>query len=852
MGWLRDLMLSAQPPYRSFGALARASIAHAAWPGSVRAQPRSLATIYSKLDRDADLEWLSDRVDVQRVLSELLGCAVADVQSGLAAGPQPADRAVRRVRLDDLRYGRALDLVDELLPPGIPADVLRPDGWGRLWWLAPSGAGKTLAGRWLEVRGLATFVSGSSFETAGSPEAARAPLFVEVETSAGAPPARDRVCVAAPFSPPTAGDWAVVESPPVDAYLSELVEWVGDRLEGDGHFEPERAERWLRAVPLARGDIDALGTALGLCGLVDELGTRSLENRSLAEAARRYLERRLAEWRRNEGGDTAGVERRAFDVLLGIVSRTLTDDERPWNAARSFDEWMELVPPEHRHGADVDWLRLSLPQVDGAIRPSDVDKAARRLPPGAYRIMRALRGARILSPAGDEDRLVLSPRWLGVVAQREAGRALMAASPLEWGEALARPHAAAELRAALFERVRAGDVAPLEAVLELEDEENPACVLAMETSFVVAGLAALGGVELSAELVEELFGEQARLWVVLGGRLPRPRLLDTELFDAWYLAALVLGEQTSGTRDRTLVPWSAGPELPLAPLLAHVERFAAAAEPELYAAISALLDRLRRARGAVASHRLELAGALIAEVEAGSVGLDLVRRLDAPDRDARALARIAKQRELSIERVARALWEAWSRAGQPPLPPLLAGARALFEHVPPSLLVAVLDRAAADGVKLSLDALDDARWAVLLQAGPKLALGAHASTWFAEIPFAYAERALASGELPVPAAIHELWSRFPEAVSAAHMLRLATGDPERAVQLLAGAPDSQTTQLVRAWRERTALDRLSDACLGALREWLHARALARGDGWREAYAFLVDAERMLASSSAGS
>lgn len=110
MGWLRDLMRGAEPPVRSFGALARAALSHSAWPEQVRTRERSLATVLSKLDRDLDLEWLADRADVQRVLAEVLGCAVADVQAAVVAGTQQPDRATRRVRLEDLRYARALDL----------------------------------------------------------------------------------------------------------------------------------------------------------------------------------------------------------------------------------------------------------------------------------------------------------------------------------------------------------------------------------------------------------------------------------------------------------------------------------------------------------------------------------------------------------------------------------------------------------------------------------------------------------------------------------------------------------------------------------------------------------------------
>ena len=55
MGWLRELMASRDPPVRSFGSLARAALDYPSWPESVSAQPRSLAAVLSKLDRDQEL-----------------------------------------------------------------------------------------------------------------------------------------------------------------------------------------------------------------------------------------------------------------------------------------------------------------------------------------------------------------------------------------------------------------------------------------------------------------------------------------------------------------------------------------------------------------------------------------------------------------------------------------------------------------------------------------------------------------------------------------------------------------------------------------------------------------------------
>ena len=59
MGWLRDLMLDAEVP--SFGALARSALLHSSWPDQTKAQPRSLAAMFSRFDRGMELDWLAAR-----------------------------------------------------------------------------------------------------------------------------------------------------------------------------------------------------------------------------------------------------------------------------------------------------------------------------------------------------------------------------------------------------------------------------------------------------------------------------------------------------------------------------------------------------------------------------------------------------------------------------------------------------------------------------------------------------------------------------------------------------------------------------------------------------------------------
>ena len=166
MGWLRDLMRAASPPYKSYGALARDALAHPRWPSDTRTKARSLAAVFSKLDREIDLEWLVDREAVKRVLAELLRCPLADVRPSVHWRSERSAAASRRVRLHVLTYARALELVDEPLCPGFPNEVLEPAKWRSLWWHAPSGSGRSLAGQWLAARGVATFVTARDWEEA--------------------------------------------------------------------------------------------------------------------------------------------------------------------------------------------------------------------------------------------------------------------------------------------------------------------------------------------------------------------------------------------------------------------------------------------------------------------------------------------------------------------------------------------------------------------------------------------------------------------------------------------------------------------------------------------------------------
>src|SRR5688572_17351659 len=184
LGWLRDLMQQAPIPMASLGDLSRAALRSGDWPADTRMQPRSLAALFSKLDRGQELEWLGDRPGAQVAIAQALGAPLEDIRSRLRGRQDQNPGLV--LRLKSLPAARALALLEEPLFPGIPAEVLEPASFSGVYWVAPSGSGRTLVGRWLEARGLARFVRAETWADAIPKLPAHGAIFVELEAPAPA------------------------------------------------------------------------------------------------------------------------------------------------------------------------------------------------------------------------------------------------------------------------------------------------------------------------------------------------------------------------------------------------------------------------------------------------------------------------------------------------------------------------------------------------------------------------------------------------------------------------------------------------------------------------------------------
>jgi len=877
MGWLRDLMEQSDSGCRSYGDLARAALENGDWPAESRMAERSLASIFSKLDRNQEADWLAERVGVQRVLSKVLGVPLDDLRApGVQVGGGPRGD-VRRLRLTSLRYARALDLVDEPLCPGLPSAVLTPGAYRNTFWRAASGAGRSLVGRFLQARGLAHVIEASTFDEALGQLPERGPVFIELHAQRTLPlpdAPRSDLCVAGDFEPHNPS-WQVQTSPLVDTYLDELVDWVAARVPADGRFDAALTRQWLRGEMRDSGILDGLGAALGLCGLADEHGVQTLRGKSPQKLAERYCRDRLVSTLDPEAAHAAWLKRNGYDVLIGLGHRLLADSDAAWDEPRSLESWLELVPLEHQRDADLDWMRLSLSRADSGIRPSDIEKAARKIPPGAFRIVRALQRAELLREATShakrneplEARLAFGPRWFSNALRADATRALVSGSTNDFGEALLRGRAASSVARELLERLSDRGSAFIDSVLELEGGDSAGHIAAVEMTFRAAGVALLRGSELGSDSLEALWDEVLEARLEFPDQLPCPRIEypDPES-DAllsrgiWYLSAFAISSelgQRSGRRHPLLRPWKAREASPqlreICTIIARDLPTNESDRPWVLRAFS-LISRLRSEIGALGAldspEVLERPSVILDEVMHGVLSWNTVSGIADGVLGMAALHALASERGVAFSSVASAIWEAWDDAQRPAL-----GAEFLatdsphsswfWPHIPADLLEALLCDARATDIPY--ESFGDAQWRAFIAALDTAPARAEDARAFSLAPDFVLTEALERG-VESPALFEGLWQRDPDRAGSELVQALESEDPDdlgRLSGLLSAAPAAHFSRLLELFAQ-PSLANLERTKLGAVRRFLHDRIRLRKTGYVEAYTRLTAIERLLA------
>lgn len=883
MGWLRDMM--AEAGLRSFGELARRALANPDWPNDSRAQPRSLEAIFGRLDRREDLDWLSDRPGVQQVLSVLLQSQVAEIRSVVLSATASKSLSTR-LRLDDLPTARALELQQEALPPTLPASVALPSTWQRLAWIGEPGSGFSIVRHWLLARGLAQAHELESLDEYRELPVQGPPLFLEVSRTLassilGEFHQRQGVCLAITSGADECNaslerhGFNVVRNAPVAPQLERIVDWAIARSTQGCQSKRDALLSWLTQGPQTWGTLETIGDVLGFVGayltleptLSNDIDTTTFFARWFSEKVQTLAIERLR--------DTVTLSRLLPQVLVDIAQSVLLDDQESLLAPRRLEDWLSLVPEQHQRGPDLDWLTTQVGSLPNSIRARDVERAAKRLPPGAHRIIVALRELSLLRPV-TPTRFALRPHFATRLLQKLAIDRTINSLPVFWGEALLKPRARAALIDALSVRVSSNPEGLAEDILEVVDAESAALVSALEVSFVLVGLDVLAGGELTESTSQALLEEQNTLLFHGLGPLPLrrtaplaiERLVDSD--GAFYLAAFALTEhqrQQRGTLCPLLDPFHqsappAGWGLVLDAVLATVRQAVEERPPWLFGALR-LLDRIRQVLGpeddrnrSPASRSEHAASAhdpiphplfsptvLLDTIELSVFEIADLRSMLEHEGQTKLFIATTEARDKNVGQVLAHLWSLILEASAfDVLPSFIAQLPADFWNAPPTeLVVPLLLSPTAEALKVPWHTLPTTFWLVWSTERAKRHLPDESVEAWKAVPSSIGET-LARNSAQLPSQIRQVvWQRWPH-VGILQIEKHRALQPSFAAAWLADAPSSATetiasASIIHEWQKVDARLRT------ALARYLHNGLRLRVPGWPMAYDCLQRFER---------
>ena len=866
MGWLRDLMLDAEVP--SFGALARSALLHSSWPDQTKAQPRSLAAMFSRFDRGMELDWLAERPAVQQVLSDVLRCPLGDLRAPLLRAEQEQSSPAR-MRLEGLAAARSLEFAEEPLPPGFPPDLAVPSSWDRLLWLTSPGSGRTIARQWLDIRGRAETRIVDDLRSLQGLPVFGPPLFIDcVSALAGSIPPDWKptrpVCLAIDEQPSSIrrwleAGWRVAECPSIEASLDSIVFWLAQRLSAQSHFNAEQVTAWLREGPLAEGLVETFGDVLGWCGLVTAVGLEATRRRDKKQILSMVVKRALAPLAERRDARSSGLSRKAPELLVAMAERSLLLGGEVWLAPRTLEAWVELLPDEERLGPDVDWMRAHLTSASKAIRARDVERAAARFPPGAHRWLGLLRDAGLLRPINAE-LFALRPHFMARLALSIAKGSLIQASSAVWGDALLQGDAVASIWPQLHKRAEIAPESLIDAVLEDFDEESPSAVIALDATVIAIGLCQLGGREFSPALAEPLLDEVCALALQRPDEMPQPRIslgspiVGINASSLWWLCVIALGENLSSKRrtyDKRLVPWlqrEPPPQLRqlFDALLAELHSLPRPS-PNWVSGTFAMLERLRQALGSVTAsdsrpHALHIPGIALDEVMHGVLEWSTLERLLADELLFEAFEGMARQRDCDEATWAESFWPAMADSDFDVTARgfLSRHFQRLAQYVPLEMGVAWLEsQPPIEGILPMLPVNVLAAWLDQRDVGSATI----PPDVIRVMPEEMTERLLVDLEARDEAILPILWERVPERVIARiHRFRVML--PEKAARWLDCAPIARDALLFKA-AEMDEWLKASAPVLLALRRYARRCIDERSKDWQLAYGWLVKLERVL-------
>ncbi|RKG68312.1 hypothetical protein D7V80_12965 [Corallococcus sp. CA054B] len=893
MGWLKDQRWKGREGV-SFLVMARCLREDPEWRKNIDFSEDSLATYLGQMDRGMRPRALERHPMMLRLLANYLEMPLEDVEAALESPETKAAESLATFDLWDAGI-RPLDLRKDSLPPAVfPPEVLDPRQWPVLW-TAPRGSARTLVGRWLAVRKSVHFIHAETWEQAVLELPPRAtPCFVALKSGEGLPAAKDLpsgfpICVALDDTPVQKREpidasevallalgsasrpshpWRTVNSAPVEQWIEPLVHWLGERLRNEAgdegrQFSPLECMAWLRAEILPLGMIDSFGTAVGFIGLYAEYLCRPTRRgatgkRGILDLSRMFLRRRL---QRSDGTGAVPAFSDMERFLHRLAGALLTRSDRSWEEGQSLQDWQALVhePPGREILAWLEQpaIRKKLKLDERAIR-----EASRELSPSTFMLIRALQQTQLLREQAPNHH-VLRPRWVFAALLQQQADELLNQAPVEWGEVLLRGHGASMLLSRLRERVRHGDLNPVERIIESWDPGSAACVASLEGAFVVLGWSVLAGWTVPRKLIEAVFHLQRRVVTEYNAipmrRIGYDRFRDVALLQsgAWYLAAHALSEGLKLPRERVhplLNPWMGvdGDDNAAHVVFGDVARLieGASLDVEMRLAACALYGRLRGRIGSMESRVRPVKSLQLLEVIVCGVEKD---DLDWREMDIRWMADAylpllrpyAERQGWAWPRFVRGIWKTWL-AGKVRAHELMnvdsTWGKDILEFIPPEAFLEpeLMMKLTQSG--MPHDRFGPAQWDAFLQYWKR----AHHDTFtnpgdmvpWRRMPSgvrrqALLEDVLSARDEPLRA---ELWKVDLETLRGALETLLQEGRWDSAWPVVVTAPPEETETVVRLLQD--SAPRAAGSRTQLLR-WLSIRIANRVSGWESAWQLLV-------------
>ena len=909
MAWFEDLAKGAG--YSTLGKLARAAVVRGDWPAEETRNDRSVENMLRLLDQGQrkGQVWLDKREELKNVLADLLNVSSEALDPGLQDVEAPADP---RVELKELREAKPIDLRKESLYPGIPEEVFDPTKWRRSWWLAQSGAGKTLVGKWLQANRRATFLR---CETLGDvlpqmPETGA--VYIELSL----PDATDvtrwaeqldgrQVCVAAPFlpapvpevvetesahqdwqavewgevkpdEPQFAAGWDGIQTPPKEAWVENLIRWVGARMKEGGGFDVGGA----LAIVHTNGFDDVLATPgdyIGLCGVIEKLGIkRVLESVETEQLAFAFLESRLE--RTDLPGRSARTPKDLWRLICGCVEGAIvnsgTVDRFP--SEQVLRQWLPVDALPAAYDREELQIVDSLP-----LKMQDVLLRETRSVDGAILELRRLH---LLEPIGGGV-VVLRPNWITGIAAQRALRELLSTPERGLGKVLLFPRAVERALCTLRDLFIPGEddrgelvelgwklVDNVVSAVRRDDAES---VAVLEAVFQGLGVALLDA-KIPARLsdLQRLWDKQMSLTVNrFKSAPPQPRIFEVERDSmgwecGWYVAALSISERLayggSAPPAGPLAPWSAVvmPEFAdqvvsalervcIFPTRSARDGHEIANPPDFVLDAWRLAGRLYRRFGSATSapsaRMVNAPFALFEAIKRNEVAtwegrLDHVYFWD-------VLSELATDEGLGMDDVIAALWQARDSQNQmvlhnyAPLPDVWR--KKVWKLLPPEVLKSALKDKIFQHDGIAWQELQAGHWDVIIEQWRAIPLGQPRTLCGIEhIPEARARIVIRErlGGAFNDRGYQLLWDRFPSLCTEEAVLDLADPNTSHAtLGVLWCTPNARLKGVIEATSLRLPEILANPDTRLHLVRWSRYQCSKRGEHWRMAWQLLNEA-----------